>query len=280
MYDTLAIVKTPTLQMANQHPWFYIVMTQAVVRIVEFFGGSFEASFSTLAVIQVLLIATTYSYCIEWLQVRGLSFKILIPIAVFLIFCPFLDLFMINIFKDILYNLLLVAWMPLLYELWENNGTSLKKPTTLIVMACFVILSLLRNNGFYVSFLILVAILGCFPQMLLKRILILSGILVITIIGSVSFEKYFNITHLFQETIGIPFQQMAGVIYYDGKISDKDKKFINEISPVDYIKENFYPYNIDRIKWGEIHINEDFFSQHEGEFFKIWARLLIPNFNI
>ncbi len=278
MWDTLAIVRSQKFGLAIQHPWFYMCLVKFIRETVFACGGGYEATMAMVGIVQILLTAAIYSYCIVWMQKKNIPFKIIIPITLFYIFCPFLNLEMINLFKDIPFSLLLLAWMPLLYDFWESKGKSLKNRGTILKISLCLIFSLVRHNGIYVSAFILFFMLIISEYR--KQVLALCLVLICTIAGDAFFEKQHRIVHLFKETVGVPLTQVGGVIYYNGKISNEDKKFINQVVPLDFIKGKYNPYNVNKLKWGGAPINNKFLNTHRKEFLKTWARLAFPNFKI
>ncbi|MCD8339884.1 MAG: DUF6020 family protein [Burkholderiales bacterium] len=277
MIDTLNILISKDLSIAEQHPWLYVLFTQLIVKLVNAFGGGYEGALVVLSLIQIFLTAIVYSYCIVWLQKKALGLLALTPIALFLFFCPFLDIAMVSIFKDMLFSLLMLAWLPVLYDCWITNGKVLRNKWTLAYLAILLFLSLVRNNGVYVAFLILICLSFAIPKIYRKQVLALWIVLICTIGINSGFEKTFHITHLFKETVGIPLQQLGGVVYYNGDLSAKDEQFINNILPTSYIKEHYDPYDSNQLKWGSVALNDEFLNTHKGEFIWTWVKLAFLN---
>ena len=279
MYDSIAIVQDRTLSMAKQHPWFYCLLIQILVKLVFFLGGDYETVFIFQSLIQIIMIAIITSYSIVWLNQKGLKRKPLFIIMAIYTFLPIFNFYMISLFKDVPFSYLLLIWCILLYDLWESKGENLKKASVIIQMSMCLVFSLLRNNGIYVSAFILFCMLISFRKYW-KRIACLIIVLIFIVLGSHAFEKTNSITHLFKETIGIPLQQIAATVYYDGKISDKQMEFINQVLDIKFIQENYDPYTVDTLKWGGAPINDRFLSENKVDFFRIWAEMLFPNFKI
>lgn len=279
MYDTLAIL-SEGLECAQQHPWFYILFVRFLVRLSLILGGGYELALVMESIVQILLTAGTYSYCLYWIHNKGLYHKIWLIIAVFYICSPFLGITMVNLFKDIPYSLLLVAWIPVLYDYWESEGKSLQKKNGLFKVVIFLLLSLLRNNGIYVSIFLLLSMVIIFPLKWKKCCLFLS-ILILIIMGNHIFQKWQRIEPMFQEMVGIPLQQVGGVVYYNGKMTEEQRAFISEIIAPEEIQERYDPYIADRLKWagGDV-FHREFLDGHKRQFIKTWADMLVPNFKI
>ena len=65
------------------------------------------------------------------------------------------------------------------------------------------------------------------------------------------------------ESYGIPLQQVARVIAYDGNINNVEEEFVNDIIPVEKLKTVYTPQLVDSIKWNE-DFNDNFFKSILG----------------
>lgn len=276
MYDTLAILARKTTQMANQHPWFYCSGVRALVKVVLAVGGDYETALVLCSLIQILLTAGVYTYVLMWLKGKGVHPVVWLAAACFYAFYPIFGLYMVTLFKDIPYSLLLTVWVPVLYDYWQTKGECLqtrKYQNTCIVL---IIYSLLRNNGIYVTaFILFVMLITGLRQW--KKIGMLAAALALVMVGSTAFEAFLDVTHLFKETVGIPLQQVAAVVTYDGEVTDEQLEFIDEVLSVEFIKEKYDPYTADRLKWNGAPINNDFLNTHKGQFLKVWLQLGLKN---
>lgn len=242
-------------------------------------AGGYEASLVVLSLIQIFLTAGVYSYCLMWLYSRKLNVVVWGMVAIAYTFCPFLSITMVNLFKDVPFSLLLLAWMPVLVEYFESSGENLKKKSVLAEICLCLILSLLRNNGVYVSCFIIIAMLIMYPRKW-KFMVAFFFMMGLVVLGSYMFEKENHVTHLFKETVGIPLQQMAAVVCYDGKMTAEQEAFIDRVISVDYIKENYDPYSADKLKWGGAPLDNSFLNENKIEFLKTWGFMLPGNFEI
>lgn len=279
MYDTIAILTSQGTKSMNQHPWFYVLFVQRVVEIIFKLGGGYEAALVSLSILQIVMTAAVYSYCLMWLYIKKINKYIWILIAGIYMWCPFLDLMMVNIFKDIPFSLLILMWIPFLYDFWASKGENLKKLSTLVRVCLFILLSLVRNNGVYVSAFLIFMMFVMYPSKW-KQYIVLTCMLIAVVAGSHEYEKKNEITHLYKETVGIPLQQIAGVVYYDGKMEEKERRFVEQLIPSSYIKEKFSPYSADKLKWGGAPLDDGFLNANKKEFLRTWMVLLPSNFKI
>ncbi len=279
LYDTVYIIKTEHWGVAQQHPWFYYLIISKIVDLVSLLGGGYDVAVPLISFIQIAVSAGIYSYGLVWLRRKGINKILWGIIAAVYVISPVFSMYMITQLKDVPYSLLLFIWVPVLYDVWESDGELLKDRKTIVKICVFLILSLLRNNGIYVSAFIIFG-LFVFYKKFWKQLILFTGVLLLVVVGSGRFEKAHNITHLFKETVGIPLQQMAATVYYDGEITDEQEEFINNVIPVEFIKEKYNPYSADTLKWGNSPLNNEFLNENKVEFLKVWAQMLFPNFKI
>jgi hypothetical protein len=106
-----------------------------------------------------------------------------------------------------------------------------------------------------------------------KQLAILLLALVATVAINSLMLRLFDVQHLFKETIGIPLQQMAAVVAYDGVMTEDENVFMNQVMPLDSIKNQYNPYSADSLKWQGDKINDEFINNHRIEIMKIWISM-------
>lgn len=78
--------------------------------------------------------------------------------------------------------------------------------------------------------------------------------------------------HLYQETVGIPFQQIAYVIATDGFIEPELKEYLSQLFDYEEVSSHFNPYTVDAIKWTGI-LHNDVLIADKSAFGKTYFRL-------
>lgn len=275
-YDTIAIMKNG-LGMANQHPTLYIIFVLALKKIVFFLGGGFETLYIVNSVITILLVSLAYMEILSFLNRKKTPFFVLVLIALVYTLCPIFSLYKITFLKDVPFSILLVLWVPILYEIWETKGRNLENAKTCIKIGLLLCLSFIRGNGIYISVFILICIVAVAKKMW-KRILAFLLVLILASGGVSIFENQLGVKHLFKETMGIPLQQIAATVYYDGEMTTEQAEFIDRILPLEFIKEKYDPYTSVPLKWSGSPIDDDYLYEHKAEFLKVWGGMLPANF--
>ena len=275
-YDTLAIMRNEFF-MARQHPTMYIAFVCALKAIVFTLGGRYEELFLANSLLTILLTSWVYVEMLCFLKRTGVPVWVRLLIALFYTLCPIFNLYKVTFLKDVPFSLLLMLWVPVLYETWATGGGNLKKPSVWIKVCLYLVLSLMRGNGLYVSVFVLACMLLVARKMW-KQILVYTLVLVMATSGIGVVEDFLEVRHLFKETVGVPLQQMAAVVCTDGELTEAQAEFIDQVLPLEFIREKYDPYNSVPLKWGGSPIDDDFLYEHKADFLKVWAELLVPNF--
>ena len=290
MNDTIHIIKNENnLEIAQVHPWFYVIFIHFIVKIVKFFGGNYETALVLESLFQIFCYSLLCSYLLVWLNKKNIKLIPLLLVFSIYAFSPILNLYKVALFKDILFSIVLVAWTPTLYDFIETDGKILYSKKDFIFISILILLSLLRNNGFYVTFfiLLLLFIFCLFKKIkVFKQIIYLSLIFLSVILLNICFEKINKIDHLFKETVGIPLQQIARTVVENGNITEEEKEFINDVIPIDFIKSKYNPYTLDPLKWagtvdrlkyGREPLDNKYLNENKVKFLKIWFDILLKN---
>ena len=277
-YDTLAIMRNEFF-MARQHPTMYIAFVCVLKAIVFTLGGRYEELFLANSLLTILVMSWVYLEMLLFLKRTGVPFWVRLLIALFYTFCPIFNLYKVTFLKDVPFSLLLMLWVPVLYDTWATGGENLKKRSVWIRVCLYLVLSLMRGNGLYVSIFVLACML-LVARKLWKQILVYTLVLVLATSGIGVLENFLEVRHLFKETVGVPLQQMAAVVCTDGEITEEQEAFIEQFLPLEFIREKYDPYNAVPLKWGGSPINDDFLYENKVEFLKVWAQMLVPNFRI
>ena len=277
-YDTLAILKND-FGMARQHPSLYIAYVYILRQIVMFLGGNYQTVIVVNSILTIVLVSFAYTEMLRFLKRVGVPFLVLLLISLLYTLSPIFNLYKVTFLKDVPFSILLLLWVPILFDTWKTKGESLKSRRTMVLCCLYLTLSLMRGNGIYISVAILICML-ILARKMWKRLLVCTLVLFIASTGLSIFEGFLGVEHLFKETVGIPLQQIAATVYHDGEITQEQAQFIDQVIPLEFIKETYDPYTSVPLKWSGSPIDDDFLYEHKGEFLKVWAQMLIPNFEI
>jgi hypothetical protein len=265
------------MEISNQFPVFYVLFVSVLGKIGRLLFDNLRISIAVYTFIQFVLMSVLIAGVCTWFWSRCIPKWTKCIISIYFLFEPLIIMYNISMLKDTVFSMLLLIVSLCIYEVCgSENIIESKKFRFIFYSSCLGVI-VMRNNGYYV-------ILPCLAIMILvirhkKYILTALGLTIFIILISSLATKYFGGGHLFQETVGVPLQQMAAVVANSGDMSADEAEFIDNILPLNQISESYNPYSVDAIKW-QSGFNNEFLSNHKLEFFKIYFSLLCKNFNI
>lgn len=276
--DTTVILRNGIIAW-RQHPVIYCFIVQ-VLAIVGQLLGDINYGILLYSLLQMILLSGTCTYAVWWLYKRKCPDALLILLIVYFVSSFVIADYSITMLKDTMFSATLLFWSFLVYDIIDTDGAILGSFSyrcfyLFIALSCIV----LRNNGIYVCIVVglcLYTIVGKWR----KKLLILT--VIAALLGSAPNACLKIITGrkpLFQEAVAIPLQQIARVAAVDGKITEKQRLFLEKLFPVESMKEKYDPRRADNVKW-DGGFQREWLDDNRGEFIKIWAGMLKSNLPI
>lgn len=233
---------------------------------------------AAVAIAQIIILAVTFTYGMGVLIKTGISKKILFAAAILFALYPVNGFMITVLWKDIIYSIMLL-WMTIL--LINIVNTECTWISSSLNKAAFIICSLgvlfFRYNGI-LTIGCIILILAFVYKKYVKTIMIIGIGLATTYfiaIGPVSsMAGVVKIPNA--ETLGIPMQQVAAVIYYHGDMTEEQKDFFDKVLPLQNWREKYNPYSANPIKFDK-KFNTDFVIKHKPEFLKQWLSVVVHN---
>ena len=274
--DALAILTSPVSSVGAQHPWFYCLIVNILLRAAFKLGGDYETALVVCSLLQIITMALVFSGILLWLRRKQIPALVWFIIASMYLLYPLFHIYSVTLLKDVPFSLMLTVWIPVLYDYWKTDGVCLKNKKWIMSCVFLIFLSLLRNNGIYVTAFTLFVMLITNPKHW-RRIGSLFLVLMMVMVGSSTVERIIGIQVLFKESVGIPLQQIAAVVANDGTINEDQLAFVDKIMPLDSIRKQYNPYSVDALKWEDVRVNDWFLHTHKVRFLKLWLRLFPDN---
>lgn len=272
MIDTLYILKDPKGTTA-QHPIAYIWLITLPFKIFTKLFNNLNVSLFLTCTSQLIIASGIISYVITWFNKTFKNSKLTIILILYFTLLPIITDYNTTLVKDAAFSIEMLCFIPIIYEIIKSKGKWIKNSKNIIISTIFFTIScLLRNNGIYIIFLLLICFIFAYRKYFKQFLSLLIIILFISVIPSFFSEK-----QLFQEKIGIPLSQIAYIIHTDGNIKKEDKDYLNEIYDYNLYKTNYNPYIIDTIKW-DINFNRNYLNNNSNRFIKTWINILPNNF--
>lgn len=271
MIDTLYIFKNP-IEISSQHPIFYIWLVTIPFKVFcKLFSDVNTAVFLT-CLIQLIIASGIISFIIVWFNNTFKNKILTILISLYFILVPIITNYNTTLVKDSIFCLILLCTIPIIYEIIKSNSNWIKdKKNFIITCIIFSLVCLVRNNGLYIILILLLILILMYKKQFKRYLLITIITLIISFIPSLFSNK-----QLFQEKVGIPLNQLAYVIYTDGKIDDKNLNYLEKIYDYDSYKNNYNPFLIDTIKWDD-NFNREYLNNNSKQFIEVWIKTLPHN---
>lgn len=264
--------------MDNHHPILYTLIWKLLLTICK----NHNLSIFLFTILQYLFMGIVCSSIIYYMYRRGYNKKITIISFLFFGLFPLIPLYIISLWKDTPFSIWILVYSFFLLLMMNRNDfinsiTSKKNTIILIIISFFVAFS--RNNGIYIVFLTnLSTILLLLKKEKSKQVKIFSiinilNIAFIFIIQGPIYNKLGLNSDKSIESLSIPFQQVA-YISSEEELDKSDKEFLNTIIPLDVLKNNYTPMNIDTLKFNK-DFNLDYFDSNVSKFMKLYFKLTI-----
>ncbi len=263
--------------LSNQQPVLYQLWIGLWVRLGMMLGG-INRGVALYSLVQMLVMASIFGYGLFWLRRRGCNWFYTILLAVFLIGNPVYGRFSVTMWKDILFGDVMLLFALFLADTARVRGENLlhwQGAVHLCALACCV--SFVRNNGLYIVILTgVLLVLWC--RRYWKRIVpvLLALVIGVSVVQGPVYQACGIPASPFAESVAIPLQQMSRTVAQNGKLTQQQAAFLNQLLPLDEIKKSYNPYSADKIKYHE-KFNCTFLEQNKATFFKTWLSMLGPN---
>ena len=271
----------------NHHPILYALIIKIFIDIAKIILNGhiqieqIQLGIELFTIFQVVIMASAISYFVCWLYKKKISTKYIVIITLFFCFCRLVPLYAISLWKDTPFCIALFLYIIFIAEIICEKSKNLEEPKKIyIYMFLVLMVAFLRNNGIYIVTVMTITLILVYKSnksinfRRFKQATIIEIICIIILQGPG--YTYFKINTEAVENFGIPMQQLCYVVAKDGKLTEEQTKFINQLCPTAVIKTRYAPCFVDNIKWNK-YFNNDFLERHKGEFLKIWFEVFLKN---
>ena len=271
---TQALKEKPLI---NHHPIAHTMF----IKLGYFIGSIFFKNYSNrlvfVPIFQMIIMASIFSYTIIYLKNRNVNKTILILMLLYFALNPMIAIYSITVWKDVLFGAFVLLLFIQSYDLIINkNNLPIKK--CILYSLNLLIISLLRNNAIYMLLILFIVALIIFKNNRIKISVTILSVFIVYYIITIGIFSAFNIKSTsITESLGIPLQQIARVVVKEGNINKEEEAFINNILPIEEIKQVYSPTTVDRIKFNSKY-NGDFIKDNSKEFIIVYLNIIRKNF--
>ena len=267
---------------SNHHPWLHTMLIKGIWELGLLVLGSTNRAFALYSLFSICMLSFAFSCVIVWLRSKGMRKGSLIVLGLLYVLSPINQMYSIIMWKDIPFAVSILLFTLLLCILRDRiaEGKSCLACWILFVPLGFRV-CFFRSNGLYVF-------LGMIPFMIWafwkRKKAVLPAIGLVLIAGALYKGPVFHYFDVAEpdtiESLSIPAQQIAAVITYDGRISEEQKAFLSNVIDLEKVPEAYTssPTCSDAIKdLVRETDNQEFITEHAGEFLKTWLDLFWKN---
>ena len=269
-YMDSVILLDPSVTITNFNPVIHTLLLGGCFK----FGytlGNVNLGLFIYVLIQVIFVASVFSYAISYMKRRNVANKLLFIVLAIYALVPVFPFYAIGTNKDTIFCCFVLLYCIKLYDLIRYDQSK-KNYISLFVIMLFTVLT--RNNGIITIMLSLPFTLIWLKNKRKEIIVCLIGILACFFGYNKVILPAFKISNTsVREVLSIPFQQTARLAkYHPEAFSSKDKQIIDKILTFDTLASRYRIDLSDPVK-NEFNIhtkNEDLI-----DYFGVWFKGLI-----
>lgn len=278
--DSLASITpwTNGTPLTNHHPVVYSLLVGGFVYLSKILPLSLNAAVFLYSLVQSVCLAGTLAAMFCRLQRAGVKRCVLAAGVAYAMIVPYFPAYAMILWKDPLYSCALLWLSMLLFDAVRKEGGLPDRAWQVMWSLALLGTAFLRNNGAFCLLFMAVALLlsGRRKQFFCTACMtVIVALLFFTVQHTV-----YPLCHIadteYTEKIGIPLQQLAATVAYQGKMGEEEREFLFKIMPEQEWKERYAPCLADKIKWTD-GANMEYISQNKRSFWKVWGNLLLKN---
>lgn len=262
--------------LVDHHPWFSSIIYGAVAQASDQLTGTWMAGFFAFSTVQALLYVALFIWVMRELRRWGVRRGIRIAFFALICLVPAFPVWASCVMKDSLFGLFFFAWFLMLLRCVLSKGADLGDAKGIIAMFLLALMMCLtKKTGVYI--VVVTAIVGCIAYRRDRRIA--SALSAFALQGAGCALIMFAIVPLLvfpalniapggkQEALGSIFQQTARYAQ-DHELTEEEERIIDEIIPIEVIKEHYDPVSQDDVKY---YFNTHAYDENLTRYLELWA---------
>lgn len=260
---------------SNHHPWVHTMTMSVFYHFGSLFTDSVNGAFAFFTVFQMCYMAFAAAFCVRVVSKFTTKMPVLVGIVLFYACVPYNAVMSICIWKDVMFSgTVLIFCCTLVYLLFGEKMKKSGLGMMIIYVISGILFCLYRSNGWYAFILCLPFLLFAFRKnwkvMLPLHVFIVAVVLLVK--GPVM-DGFHVKQPDFVESISMPLQMIGRVIAEGNEITVKQEALLNKIMDVSAVPETYVGFLSDNMKNLVRDGNQDYLTEHKGEFFKVWFEL-------
>lgn len=267
------------MPLTDYHPVLHTLFLKLGFKIGETFSTSENFGAACSTIIQMIIMASIYSYFIVFLNKKKINKKIIALLIILFGALPIYAFFSLSMWKDVLFGGFFLLFVIHLYNLLNTNE-NIKIRDYLFFIIISLLLLLFRNNAIYMYILFIPFYLFAFRKKWLHSFI--SIVLVVSCFLMIKHPiyNYYGVERSKSwEYLGIPIQQVGRMAYKNVNFTDEEKNKIEKFITIDNLKKDYNPTFSDGIKFST-NLNQNYFDSHNKSFLLLWKDLVLKHFDI
>lgn len=234
---------------------------------------------------EILLFSSVLSYIYTYFYIKKVNLRyIIISIIIFSLLANNLKL-MTFFLTDITFTIGVLLLSFELYRICIEKDEYFKKwYKPLLLIIAVIITNYSRLNGIVIYYITILYLVYLFFKLKSKKIIFLtvSFLLLLSWIIENPLYNHYKVVKNEVSTVGpvsFAVKGLGAVTYYDGDLSNSEKKELEKILTIDEFKDNYSPYNIDTYTWSELRtkFNEGIEKIGSKEIYRLYIINIIKN---
>lgn len=261
---------------SNHHPYYHTQLIHFCFSIGYRLFNNANAGIAIYNIVQISILSCCFAYVLYTLYCLGYSKKILICVYWWYILMPFNIVFSFTVWKDVIWSAMITFFTTAIIRILIFKEDEYNALVTYIVMFISAIgITLFRSNGFFVFIFTTVIFAFLFWKSYRKILFMFLVVIGISFIMKYPVLNNLNVAQPdFVESLSIPLQQVARVIYDENELAIEEKELIENIVQIEDIKNSYLSYISDPIKnlirkGG----NANFLEEHKLQYLQLYISL-------
>ena len=263
---------------SNHHPFVHTLLIQLFTSLGNAVFHDVYAGIACYTVFQMIVMALIVAYGLQVLFRSGAGKKLCFCFLLFYALVPYNGIFAVTMWKDILFSGFFLLFALSIYQLLplcrEGHRLS-ERPWLLVLFAVSsVLVCLMRSNGLYAFVFSVPFLIYAFRRhgkvILPLQVLVLAVVFVVK--GPVM--DAFDVSQpAFSESLSIPAQQIARVVYEGRALSEEQKNLLGKTVEYSAIADYYQPELSDPVKALIQYGHPEYLETHKGDYLRLWVQL-------
>ena len=263
---------------SNHHPFVHTLLIQLFTSLGNAVFHDVYAGIACYTVFQMIAMALIVTYGLQVLFRRGAGKKLCFCFLLFYALVPYNGIFAVTMWKDILFSGLFLLFVLSVYQLLPlccEGRRFGERPGLLVLFGISgVLVCLMRSNGLYAFVFSMPFLVYAFRRhwkiILPLQVLVLA---VVFLVKGPVMEAFDVAQPAFSESLSIPAQQIARVVYEGRELSGEQKELLGKTVEYSAIADYYQPELSDPVKALIQYGHPEYLEAHKGEYLRLWVQL-------